>query len=619
MGVCASKPPSSSTAATDADDGASLWSETRATDRDAPSPVSTGRRRDGVSASTCERVGVIVVDDGDEGNDDGSSSSGSSVDERVVRRQARDVDEDAAAAAARETTTANATTPAKATRVEAMEDVDASVDRVVSSKRPASASTSETWVRVGETRMTTSPVESEAAARRRRSESEDDKATIEALRRALADKLPSSSTPQKAPDGSVLMASAVRPSASVARRARDRGEQPYRGETKTTTTTSANRPSRRRRDDEFLERNRSDDEDAERRRRSAQKPPTNKDDVEKRARRQLRKQARDDVEREMEIKTAVRARVEEKERQQDGTDADAGESPLVSVVTPRSSLKIKVPTPPSAADLKPRRSGAERYGKSPRNSYNSKLDELLAVAERAGSTAERVRDQITDLEQRVELNNLKPIAVQPWQEHGNAWAGDRHSKGDRHSRHSKSARSERSSSAGTILNPKNKNSREMRVKYEHARSDGSNSTPTTPEKPKIITSVLRSDLVKSMGEMSADEKLKRLGLKSVPENDDATSPTNSNPWASVPRRPSPARREWRERISPAQAPRSTYSGDDGENGFSPPPPSVGSHRDNGAESPANYLDKLKAQAKLARSESAKSWKPGVGVQIGRAL
>jgi len=46
---------------------------------------------------------------------------------------------------------------------------------------------------------------------------------------------------------------------------------------------------------------------------------------------------------------------------------------------------------------------------------------------------------------------------------------------------------------------------------------------------------------------------------------------------------------------------------------------VGSHRDNGAESPANYLDKLKAQAKLARSESAKSWKPGVGVQIGRAL
>jgi len=218
MGVCASKPPSSSTAATDADDGASPWSETRATDRDAPSPVSTGRRRDGVSASTCERVGVIVVDDGDEGNDDGSSSSGSSVDERVVRRQARDVDEDAAAAAARETTTANATTPAKATRVEAMEDVDASVDRVVSSKRPASASTSETWVRVGETRMTTSPVESEAAARRRRSESEDDKATIEALRRALADKLPSSSTPQKAPNGSVLMASAVRPSASVATR-----------------------------------------------------------------------------------------------------------------------------------------------------------------------------------------------------------------------------------------------------------------------------------------------------------------------------------------------------------------------------------------------------------------
>ena len=70
---------------------------------------------------------------------------------------------------------------------------------------------------------------------------------------------------------------------------------------------------------------------------------------------------------------------------------------------------------------------------------------------------------------------------------------------------------------------------------------------------------------------------------------------------------------------PAQAPRSTYSGDEGENGFSPPPPSVGSHRDSGADSPANYLDKLKAQAKLARSESAKSWKPGVGVQVGRTL
>ena len=159
----------------------------------------------------------------------------------------------------------------------------------------------------------------------------------------------------------------------------------------------------------------------------------------------------------------------------------------------------------------------------------------------------------------------------------------------------------------------------MRVKYEHAQSDGSNSTPTTPEKPKIITSVLRSDLLKSMGEMRADEKLKRLGLKSVPEDEDVPSQMNSNPWPSVPRGPSPARREWRERMSPAPAPRSTYSGDEGENGFSPPPPSVGSHRDSGAESPANYLDKLKAQAKLARSESAKSWKPGVGVQVGRTL
>ena len=127
-----------------------------------------------------------------------------------------------------------------------------------------------------------------------------------------------------------------------------------------------------------------------------QKPPANKDDVEKRARRQLRKQARDDVEREIEIKTTALAHFEEEGRRRDDVVAGTDESPRVSVVTPRSSLKIKVPTASSSADSKPRGSGAERYGKSPRNSYNSKLDELLAVAERAGSTAERVRDQITD-------------------------------------------------------------------------------------------------------------------------------------------------------------------------------------------------------------------------------
>ena len=137
---------------------------------------------------------------------------------------------------------------------------------------------SETWVRVGETRMTMSPLES-SSSQRRRSESEDDKATIEALRRALSEKLPSSSTPQKAPDGSVLMASGARPSASAAGRASDRGERPYRGE----TSTADDGESRRRRDDELLRGNRSDEEDAERRRRFAQKPPANKDDVEKRA------------------------------------------------------------------------------------------------------------------------------------------------------------------------------------------------------------------------------------------------------------------------------------------------------------------------------------------------
>ena len=58
----------------------------------------------------------------------------------------------------------------------------------------------------------------------------------------------------------------------------------------------------------------------------------------------------------------------------------------------------------------------------------------------------------------------------------------------------------------------------MRVKYEHARATEHHADDA--EKPKIITSVLRSDLLKSMGEMSADEKLKRLGLKSVPEDED---------------------------------------------------------------------------------------------------
>ena len=117
---------------------------------------------------------------------------------------------------------------------------------------------SETWVRVGETRMTMSPLES-SSSRRRRSESEDDKATIEALRRALSEKLPSSSTPQKAPDGSVLMASGARPSASAAGCASDQGERPYRGE----TSTADDGESRRRRDDERS--GEEDEEDAERR------------------------------------------------------------------------------------------------------------------------------------------------------------------------------------------------------------------------------------------------------------------------------------------------------------------------------------------------------------------
>ena len=95
---------------------------------------------------------------------------------------------------------------------------------------------SETWVRVGETRRRCRP--RVAASQRRTGESEDDKATIEALRRALSEKLPSSSTPQKAPDGSVLMASGARPSASARTPASDRGERQIEKRRRRRTTAS---------------------------------------------------------------------------------------------------------------------------------------------------------------------------------------------------------------------------------------------------------------------------------------------------------------------------------------------------------------------------------------------
>ena len=333
--------------------------------------------------------------------------------------------------------------------------------------------------------------------------------------------------------------------------------------------------------------NKSDEEEST----PAARPPVDRETAARRARRELRKQAR------------AAAVVQEKPRR----DEEDDDQRLPEVVTPRSSLRIKLP--PRSTE---RQKDANRWIAEGKDSYETQLDKLLAVAERAGSTAERVRDEINDLGFRVDNLKLKPVA--PWEERGSSWAGDRHSK---------SARSERSSSAGTILNPKNKNSREMRVKFENVSNNGEGSTPTSPEKPpKLVTSVLRSDLLKSVGEMSTNEKLERLGLKTVFEDEGGVSDDHASAGSPFPVRRSPStpatnRRVWHER-SPAQA-KSIYSDED-DYGFAPPP-SVGSHRGdaNAVESPRNYVEKLKAQAKLARAESAKTWKPGVGVKFGAQL
>lgn len=290
----------------------------------------------------------------------------------------------------------------------------------------------------------------------------------------------------------------------------------------------------------------------------------------------------------------------------------------VDFVTPSTNLRLTVPPRPPPAVAKEvsvenasaKESRASRWTAPKKSAYDEKLDKLLAVAERAGSTAERMKDEIANLEQRVD--NLKPVPMQPWQEHGSSWAGDRKSVRTEE-------RSERSSSAGTILNPKNKHSREVRQKVGYSSSnqgDGKgDSTPSTPDVSKVVTSVLRSDLLRSMGEMSAEEKLERLGLKSVPEDEGMSQEAK---LVGAGRSASANRRVWHERASQA---RSTLSeeGEYGMMGFSPPPPSVRSqHRDTGEESPMNYVDKLKAQAKLARAESAKSWKAGKGVKSGIA-
>lgn len=409
-----------------------------------------------------------------------------------------------------------------------------------------------------------SEVEAEAAR-------EEEAATIEALRRALEATLPASSK-----TGAGWSSETMK-------------ERPYRGGGASTSSGSRSRRARATKAStaDVDAYNKSDEEEST----PAARPPVDRETAARRARRELRKQAR------------AAAVVQEVSRR----DEEDDDQRLPEVVTPRSSLRIKLP--PRSTE---RQKDANRWIAEGKDSYETQLDKLLAVAERAGSTAERVRDEINDLGFRVDNLKLKPVA--PWEERGSSWAGDRHSK---------SARSERSSSAGTILNPKNKNSREMRVKFENVSNNGEGSTPTSPEKPpKLVTSVLRSDLLKSVGEMSTNEKLERLGLKTVFEDEGGVSDDHASAGSPFPVRRSPStpatnRRVWHER-SPAQA-KSIYSDED-DYGFAPPP-SVGSHRGdaNAVESPRNYVEKLKAQAKLARAESAKTWKPGVGVKFGAQL
>jgi len=249
---------------------------------------------------------------------------------------------------------------------------------------------------------------------------------------------------------------------------------------------------------------------------------------------------------------------------------------------------------------KEQKKDSTRWTAPKEDSYESKLDRLLLVAERAGLSAERFKEEITDLGRRVE-NSV--VVVQPWENKGNAWAGER----------SKSAHSERSSSAGTILNPKG---------LTPKRADReSPKVPIAEVEPKVVvTSILRSDLVRAMGEMSADEKLSRLGLKSVPENEHqrdeaieyaAGTPASHGRSLST---PGSQRRAWSER-SPRSATNYDDYGDDfgdGDHFLTPPAPasSLKSQKQ-------TYVDKLKAQAKVAKLDSSRSWKAGVGVVSGQ--
>ena len=428
-----------------------------------------------------------------------------------------------------------------------------------------------------------------------------DDETIADLRRALSETLPPSSLSAAA---STKTAKNRTTTTTTARVRRHRGERGGNGSTPAPSRLQSLMHERERartvadyHDAEYDDGNRSDEDRAPRRR-----GVVKKEDVERRVRKELRRQAREE--------TSMRRR---ETAEEDGGDAEEhGDSDRDGdgVVVEKQNLRVS---------LVAERGGTPKGRRSDRG-YHSQLDKLLAIAERAGSTAERVHSDITDLDARV--NTVKAVPMQPWEERGNAWAGDRRSRNSKSNRED-----EKSSSAGTILNPKNKLSKEVRQALV-AKSDDACSSPRSPEKPKLVTSFLRSDLLKSMGEMSADEKLERLGLKSVPEDDGSSdggngSSNHHSPHMSRSARSTPVsrRRDWQERTRRTP---SLYSDED-ETGFTPPPapaPSVHSNWESvgtpssAHQSPMNYVDRLKAQAKLARAESARSWKVGVGVRNG---
>lgn len=418
--------------------------------------------------------------------------------------------------------------------------------------------------------------------------------TIADLRRALSETLPPSSL-----SAAASTKTAKNRTTSTTRVRRHRGERGGNGSTPAPSRLQSLMHERERartvadyHDAEYDDGNRSDEDRAPRRKGGVVK----KEDVERRVRKELRRQAREE--------TSMRRRETAEEEGGDAEERGDG------VVVEKQNLRVSL-----VAER-----GATPKGRRSDRGYHSQLDKLLAIAERAGSTAERVHSDITDLDARV--NTVKAVPMQPWEERGNAWAGDRRSRNSKSNRED-----EKSSSAGTILNPKNKLSKEVRQALV-AKSDDACSSPRSPEKPKLVTSVLRSDLLKSMGEMSADEKLERLGLKSVPEDDGSSdggngSSNHHSPHMSRSARSTPVsrRRDWQERTRRTP---SLYSDED-ETGFTPPPapaPSVHSNWDSvgtpssAHQSPMNYVGRLKAQAKLARAESARSWKVGVGVRNG---